>query len=334
MKWDSGSFPLKRVGWALALLAAARGVEAQEPSAPPKGPPQAAAVSVGTVLVPIVVTDEKGRTIPGLKEQDFSLLVEGKAVVLDLFSASDEAPVSFTILVDGSGSMGLAGKLEGARAAIEALVGSAKPGDDFSLHVFSEGAVREIVPFTEDGGRIVRAAATVKPWGKTAFFDALVKMPDRTLLGKNGSRAIVLLTDGIDNASLLTREKMEEVLQGVDVPVYPIGLRTGGLLASPGEPGERDVDVDLLRRIAFETGGRFALVEDPGRLPGAVKEIEKDLRSQYLLGFTPTGVGPVKYRSFSLVISKRIGTYRTRSGYRGTEPPWLDISPKKKGRKT
>jgi len=127
---------------------------------------------------------------------------------------------------------------------------------------------------------------------------------------------------------------MEEVLQGVDVPVYPIGLRTGGLAASRAIRESATWTSILLRRIAFETGGRFALVEDPGRLTDAVKEIEKDLRSQYLLGFTPTGAGPVKYRSFSLVISKRIGTYRARSGYRGTEPPWLDVSPKKKGKKT
>jgi Ca-activated chloride channel family protein len=316
-------------------LAAARGVAAEEPSAPPKGPPQAAAaVSVGYVLVPVVVTDEKGRAISGLREGDFSVLVEGKPVVLDLFAASDEAPVSFTILLDGSGSMGLAGKMEGALAALEALVARGRPGDDYSVQVFAEGTVRELVPFTGDGALVVRAARGVKPYGKTAFFDALAKMPDRTLLGRNGSRAIVLLTDGIDNASVLSREHLAELLQGLDVPVYPIGLRAAAAGPARGEPGERDVDVELLRRIAFETGGRFALVEEPEKLAAAVGEIEKDLRSQYLLGFTPTGAGPVKYRTLSVTIGQRIGTYRTRSGYRGTEPPWLQVPPKKKGNKT
>jgi Ca-activated chloride channel homolog len=332
MKWNAGAFPLRRVAPALALaLLAARGAAAQEPSAPPK---TAAAVSVGYVLVPVVVTDEKGRTIPGLKERDFALLVEGKPVVLDLFSASDDAPVSFAILLDGSGSMGLAGKMEGALAALEALVSRARPGDDFSLHVFAEGTVRELVPFTGDGPGVMRAARAVKPYGKTAFFDALAKMPDRTLLGKNGSRAIVLLTDGIDNASVLSREHLTELLQGLDVPVYPIGLRAPASGPARGEPGERDVDIDLLRRIAFETGGRFSLADEPEKLPAAVGEIEKDLRSQYLLGFTPTGAGPVKYRNLSVTIGQRIGTYRTRSGYRGTEPPWLQAAPKKKGKKT
>ena len=301
---------------------------------PSEAPKKTEAVSVGYVLVPVVVTDGKGRTLAGLKARDFTLAVEDRPVALDLFAASDDAPVSFTILLDGSGSMALAGKLDGARAALEALLAEAKPGDDFSLHIFAEGAVRELVPFTSDGVRLLAAARTVKPWGKTAFFDALAKTPDRTLLGKNGSRAIVLLTDGIDNASLLTREQLTEILQGVDVPVYPIALRTASSGFSPGDVREHDVDVELLRRIAFETGGRLAVVEEAGMLLSAVREIERDLRSQYLLGFTPTGSGPVKYRRISLIIEGHIGTYRTRSGYRGTEPPWIELVPRKKGKKS
>jgi Ca-activated chloride channel homolog len=318
----------------LALLFGAAPVAALESVLADQPPMKTAAVSVGYVLVPVVVTDKKGRTIAGLREKDFTLVIEDRPVALDLFTASDDAPVSFTILLDGSGSMGLAGKMEGARAALEELVSHARPDDDFSLHVFAEGAVHELVPFTSDGARLVRAALNVRPYGKTAFFDALAKMPDRTLLGKNGSRAIVLLTDGIDNASVLTRERLEELLQGVDVPVYPIGLRTAPDSFGPGGPGEHDVNVELLKRIAFVTGGRVALVGEPEKLAAAIREIEKDLRSQYLLGFTPTGAGPVKYRSIALVIAGRIGTYRTRSGYRGTEPPWLESASKKKGKKT
>ncbi len=317
---------------ALALAAAPSRGRAEAPA--DQTPKKSAEVSVGYVLVPVVVTDAKGRTVAGLKERDFTLVVEGRPVALDLFAASTDAPVSFTILLDGSGSMALAGKMEGARAALEALVARARPDDDFALYVFAEGAVRELVPFTRDGVRLVRAAAGVKPYGKTAFFDALAKMPDRSLLGKNGARAIVLLTDGIDNASRLTRETLQEYLEGIDVPVYPIGLRTTSTAFGPGDPGEHDVDVTLLKRVAFQTGGRFSVVEEAGMLPEAVREIEKDLRSQYLLGFTPTGTGPVKYRPISLVVTGRIGTYRIRSGYRGTEPPWKETLTKKKGKNT
>ncbi len=312
----------------LALFAGA-------PQAPPaEAPKKDAAVSVGYVLVPVVVTDAKGRSIAGLRQRDFTVVVEDRPVMIDLFAASGDAPVSFTVLLDGSGSMALAGKMDGARAALEALVAQARPDDDFALFLFAEGAVREMVPFTSDGERLVRAARSIKPYGKTAFFDALARMPDQTLRGKNGSRAIVLLTDGIDNASVLTREQLTELLQGVDVPVYPIALRTAASGFGPGDPQEHDVDVNLLKRIAFETGGRLAVVEEPGMLAGAIREIGKDLRSQYLLGFTPTGTGPVKYRQISLMIAGRIGTYRTRSGYRGTEPPWIQTASPKKGKKT
>jgi Ca-activated chloride channel family protein len=318
----------------LAALALSAGPAlADGPQAPPaEAQKQTAAVSVGYVLVPVVVTDGKGRAIGELKERDFTLLVDWRPVGLDFFAASDVAPVSFTILLDGSGSMGLAGKMDGARAALRALVAQALPGDDFSLQVFAEGAVREVVPFTTDGQRIIRAAEKVKPWGKTAFFDALAKMPDRSLLGANGSRAIVILTDGFDNASVLSRERLSEILDGIDVPVYPVGLRTEGPPES-GRTREHDLDLDLLKRIAFQTGGRLAVTEDPKDLAAAIREFEKDLRSQYLLGFTPTGSGPVKYRAISVMVGKRIGAIRTRSGYRGTEPPWTDEPERKKGSK-
>src|SRR5450759_2168602 len=157
-------------------------------------------IAVGYVLVPFVVTRLKGLPLRDLHEQDVTLLVDGKPVKTDLFARSDDAPVSFTILLDGSGSMGLAGKLEGARAAVKALVDQRIPGDDFALFVFSEGTVREHVSFTGDTARLVSAVNSVTPFGRTAFFDALAKMPDKSLLGRNGSRAIILITDGIDNA--------------------------------------------------------------------------------------------------------------------------------------
>ena len=143
----------------------------------------------------------------------------------DLFEERRRA-VSFSLLLDGSGSMGLVGKMKAARAAVRALVAQKLPGDDFALYVFSSGEVREIVPFTADTAKLIAAVDAVTPHGRTAFYDALARMPDRTLLGRNGSRAIVLLTDGIDNASELSRDDLAALLEGVDVPVYPIGLRS------------------------------------------------------------------------------------------------------------
>jgi Ca-activated chloride channel family protein len=296
-------------------------VVAEEAPAPKR---REASVSVGYVLVPFVLTDLNGKPVKGLKQKDVVVLVDGRAVATDLFAASDDAPVSFTILLDGSGSMGLVGKMDGAKAAVRELVAQQRPGDDFALFVFSEGAVREVVSFTTEGKRIVQAVDEVHPFGKTAFFDALVKMPEKSLQGRNGARAIILLTDGLDNASTLTRDDVAVILQAIDVPVYPVGLRSPG---SPtdvieGRNPEAFLNLEILGHIARLTGGRLAILNDPGQLPEAVRLIEKDLRAQYLVGFSPTGRGPVKYRRISLRISGPARPVRVRAGYTGTLPPF------------
>ena len=280
-------------------------------------------VDVGYVLVPFIVTDLKGLPVRDLRARDVTLLVDGVPVKTDLFAHSDDAPVSFTILLDGSGSMGLAGKFEGARAAVHALVDQKLPGDDFALFVFSEGAVRESVPFTEDTARVIAAVNAVKPFGKTAFFDALAKMPDKSLLGRNGSRALILLTDGIDNASTLSRDELAALLEGVDVPVYPIGLRSPGSPVSPapGQTAEGLLNLEILGHVARITGGRLSIVDDAARLPDSVRLIEKDLRAQYLIGFTALGTGPARFHRISLRLSGPVRAIRVRAGYRGPSPP-------------
>jgi VWFA-related protein len=281
-------------------------------------------VSVGYVMVPFVLTDLKGKPVADLREKDVTLLVDGQPVLTDLFSRSDDAPVSFTILLDASGSMGLVGKMEGARAAVRALVRQRLPGDDFSLYVFSSGEVRGVVPFTPDVGTLLAAVDAVTPQGRTAFYDALARMPDRTLLGRNGSRAIILLTDGIDNASTLTRDDLAALLEGVDVPVYPIGLRSPGapLAPPPGVTPEAMLNLEILAHVARLSGGLLAIVDEAAQLPAAITRIEKDLRSQYLMGFTPTGAGPVRFRRITLRLSGSARPVRVRAGYRGTLPPF------------
>lgn len=281
------------------------------------------AVDVGYVIVPFVVTGRDGRPVTTLRERDVSLYVGGNRVRTDMFEHAADAPVSFTILLDASGSMGLAGKFQSARLAIRALLESTRPQDDFSLHVFSQGEIREAVPFTRDRNEILRAIETLEPYGKTAFYDALARMPDETILGENGSRAIVLFTDALDNASSMTRNELTSILQGVDVPVYAMGLRMGREAASESDPRKREElsDLQTLERIAEVSGGRVAIGTSAGELIHAIKAMDRDLRSQYLLGFSPTGRGPVRFRSIEVRLARGLQNVRVRAGYRGTEPP-------------
>jgi VWFA-related protein len=287
-------------------------------------------VSVSYVMVPFTALSTKGVPITDLKAKEVSLLVDGKKVQTDMFELSMNAPVSWTILLDGSGSMGLAGKMDAAKAVINALTARRKTGDDFALYVFdSQGHANEMVPFTDNPAAITRAVDVVKPWGKTAFFDALAEMPERSELGRNPSRAIILLSDGIDNASLMARDEIEKELEGVSIPIYAFGLREPSEQAAKRKAmpiSEEMANIDLLEELAAATGGRLFVGNRPEVLATAMDGIERALRAQYLIGFPPTGKGAVKYRRISLELAGRARSVRVRAGYRGTEPPVLSAA--------
>ncbi len=81
------------------------------------------------------------------------------------------------------------------------------------------------------------------------------------------------------------------------------------------------LNIDILGHVARLSGGILSIVDEATQLPGAIARIEKDLRSQYLLGFTPTGTGPVRFRRITLRLSGSARPVRVRAGYRGTLPP-------------
>jgi VWFA-related protein len=309
---------------AITLLAGAAGAQ---PAAPATDFTEQ--VSVSYVMVPFTPINAKGVPLTGVKRSDVSLLVDGKPVATDMFEVYRNAPVSWTILLDGSGSMALAGKIDAAKAVINTLTARRKEGDDFALYVFdSEGKANELVPFTQNPSAITRALDVVKPWGKTAFFDALAQMPEQSELGRNPSRAIILLSDGIDNASKLTSLQIEQKLEGVAIPIYAFGLREPGEqklapVENTSQISEEMSNIDLLQELASATGGALYVGNRAETLASAMDGIEKVLRAQYLIGFSPTGKGTVKYRRISLKVAGRVRTVRVRAGYRGTEPPVL-----------
>jgi Ca-activated chloride channel family protein len=305
------------IGAALALLAATASAQTAVSTGT-----MSESVSVGYVMIPFTVLGDHGRPITDLRNAEIDLMVDGTPVRSDMFEKSQNAPVSFTILLDGSGSMALAGKMDSARAAIGALIAHRRPGDDFALYVFAESQAREVTPFTEHPADITNALAKVAPYGKTAFFDALATMPERSRLGRNPSRAIILLSDGIDNASSLTRAQLAQQLQGISVPIYSLGLREPAPQTDNRKrPREDTSDIGLLNEIATLTGGKLYLGTTPQQIAEAVSHIEDDLRAQYLIGFAPTGKGAIKYRTISLKLTGRARAVRVRAGYLGTEPP-------------
>jgi VWFA-related protein len=277
--------------------------------------------TVGTeyVLLPVLVFDKKGRFVDGLTKKDFRVRVETTPVELDTFERDDRAPVSMAFLVDTSGSMDLAGKLDHAKKAIRAIVQARLPGDDFALFAFSEGKVEMVADFSSDSARLFRALDELEAAGQTALFDAVAATP-RLLKGKNAKRAILLFTDGVDNASKLDPTQMAEIMQQVSTPVYAFGMKNVmyDLLT---EQQRQELFVENLRMLSASSGGKMYLVGGEEDLRPLAAKVNSEVRRQYILGFSPSGRGELKYRVVFVSVAKK-GNWivRTRRGYRGTAP--------------
>ena len=293
---------------------------------PAQSPPQEQEVPTFTesagseyVLLPVIVLDRKGRFVDGLTKRDFRVRVETTPVVLDTFERDDGAPVSMAFLVDTSGSMEIAGKLERAKRAIRSIVDKRQRGDDFALFTFSEGQVRMVAEFSPDPAKLVRALRELSAGGQTALFDAVAATP-KLLKGKNAKRAILLFTDGVDNASKLTPTQMAEILQQVSTPVYAVGMKNV-MYDLLNEEQRRELFVDNLKMLAASSGGRMYMVGGDEDLTSLAGKVSREVRKQYILGFSPSGRGELKYRVVFVSVTKP-GKWlvRTRRGYRGTAP--------------
>ena len=294
-----------------------------------------ATASTEYVSVPVVVRDRKGGFVRDLGRGDFRLWVEGKPVAIENFEKSDRAAVSFAILLDVSGSMKIADKLEHAKDAIRHLIRLRRPGDEFCLLTFSEEEIRIVAEFSTDPGPLLRQLFFLQPLGKTALFDAVAETA-ATLGGKNAKKAILLFTDGVDNASQLKEEELRRVMENESVPVYAIGMKNSSFDVL-SEQQRKELSVSALDLVARASGGRMFLVSGDTDLRPISEAIDGELRRVYLLGFEPGGGDDIRYRPI-LVTVRGGGTrvIRARQGYRGTaarELPGSEVAPRQKGRK-
>ena len=301
------------------VLCAAGSLAAQQPGQPPELPSYSESAGSEYVMLPVVVFDHKGRFAEGLSKNDFRVRADGVPVEVDTFERDDNAPVSFAFLIDTSGSMRLADKLGASKRAVRKILELRRPGDDFALFAFAEDEVRLVSEFSTDPERLLGALASLEAEGRTALFDAVAATPTRMMKGRNSKRAIVLFTDGVDNASKLTSLQMAEILQQVSTPVYPIGMKNAAF-DRLSEQERRDLALDNLKLLASSSGGRLFLVSADDDLRPIAANIFAEVRQQYLLGFAPSGRGELKYRVVVVSVAKKGWTVRARRGYRGTAP--------------
>lgn len=288
------------------------------PQEPPAGSFQDE-VSVGLVLVPVVVRSGGGYA-KNLDVDDFRLLVEGRPALIESFERRSDAPASIVVLQDVSGSME-GEKIALSRHAVRFFLDKALAGDELAVATFAGDMFQVDVPFTANLNVVRESVAGWQAYGTTALHDAVARMPQISLEGRNPKRFALLVTDGVDNASHLTPEQARAVVQEAQLPTYVLGLGSGNPyeLSETGEKIYRYADV--LSLLAAVTGGRYYSIQNAEQLQEALTAILDDVRHQYVLGFS-TGDGAVKFRRLTVEVKGR-GRGQTvvfRRGYKGTPP--------------
>jgi len=271
-------------------------------------------VRVDRVIVPAIVTDKKGRPIQGLKVQDFKLLEDKVPQKIDYFQVDQGDNVSIAFLLDVSGSMRLLDKIGEAREAIRFFLDGLKDGDSAALLIFADGEVQTIAPFGTPPAGILARLEAVKAYGQTALHDAIALAPGLVGADRRGRKAIVLITDGVDNASKVSLFEAMSAARRVDVPIYSIGF--SGSVQSLRDGQDEGSNAEVLKLISTETGGNFFWIDDPDDLKEAIHTVEEDLRSQYVLGYTPPHVKcDGSFRRIDLTVRRDRYRVRTRKGY-------------------
>lgn len=260
-------------------------------------------VDVNLVELYVTVTDRGNQLISGLAQDDFEVLEAGKPQEITKFELVENRPLTIGMLLDTSGSM--AQSLVQAQSAAAGFLRSVLKPRDKAFAVSFASRTRLDMPPTDDAEGVALALSGLQAVGDTALHDAIVHSL-YYFRGMTGQRALVLLSDGDDNASWFKFNDALDYARRSGVAIYAIGFNVPGLGGLRGK----------LEQLAQETGGRVFYANKSEELPGVYAQIEKELRSRYLLTYnaaTPTG--PTGSRA----VEVKVKGYRTRVS-RGVYP--------------
>ncbi len=214
--------PTKLINSVAAMLITTWAVAASAQQPTPSAPPVATfKSSVDLVRVSAVVRDRKGRFVRDLSVRDFEVLDGGVNRRISEFR-HDDSGVSIALLFDISGSM--EAKMGNAREAAEHILSWLNlQGDEAAIFTF-DTRLEEVTPFTAGLQRLPPELSAVEPFGATSLHDAVARTAEKTATREGLRRAVVVLTDGRDNASRLTAGEVSGIASSIDVPVYVIGI--------------------------------------------------------------------------------------------------------------
>ncbi|HEY2381267.1 MAG TPA: VWA domain-containing protein [Terriglobia bacterium] len=282
-------------------------------------------VKVSLVSVGVRVTDSRGRSITGLKAQDFTVFDDGSPQKIEFFSGEDQ-PVTMGILLDHSFSMSYNAKLDRAKEAAQALVRAAHQGSEYFYFPFDEN-VTLAADFTNDPEQVQSAIRQTAIGGGTSLYDAVIQGVTFTSKARLPRQVLVIISDGADQHS---KHRLKEALDAVresEIQIYTIGYfdveeeRQFRLAPTVTLADGREIDNPriVLEKLAQESGGAAFFPRTDAELVRAVDDITNDVRTQYTLAFYPGSSASERYHQLKVAVRGGRYTVRARPGY-GTRP--------------
>lgn len=293
----------KELGYVRALAVLADGSQAEDVQLV-NAPQFISTVRVQAVELPVLVLDRSGKPVEGLKKEDFEVLDEGVPQEILHFSREQDLPIRVGLAIDTSGSM--ENTLPEVQKVVLGFVKNLlRPKDRAFVIAFSDRPAL-LAPFTADFGSLERALVTLRAERETALWDAVIYGVFQ-FSGVRGRKALVVLTDGEDTASRAPFERALDFAQRSGVTVYTIAI---------GVPLTAVKARSQLSRLAKATGGEAFFLPVPPNLGPVYSQIERELRSQYLLAYSSATDAPAgTFRQVTVKVKKPGLTVRTSAGY-------------------
>ena len=262
---------------ALLVLASGSALRAQGPPRPP-----VFGTGIEVINLNVSVTDARGRYITDLTKNDFAVFEDGVRQELSIFNHED-IPISLVLMIDTSASMDE--KLPTARAAAIRFVGTLRPQDNAQVMQFNDRTTI-LQDFVADHGALDSAIGRTEAAGPTALHNALyvaLKELEKQKTQALRRRAIVLLSDGEDTASLVSDDQVLDLARKTEINIYAISLR-------PRRMQDRNAvkfsqAAHLLTALTQDTGGQVHFPNSLSELDAVYDRIAEELRTQYSLGY-------------------------------------------------
>jgi len=300
----------------------------EEPPPPPRRPRAEDSGDVITLEAPLVnvnvsVTDEHGKAVSDLRKEDFLIYEDGVAQQITHFSPVT-APFDLALLLDVSGST--ESKLSVIRRAAQAFVDMIGPEDRMAVFAFAR-RVYEIAPFTNNRFLLKQSIQAIRGGGGTAFYDALWRVLDEVERRPGRRKAIVVMTDGVDNSIRQpwlypTEHTFEELLARVqesDVLIYPIYLDTEYEMVvrqRRESPTSYAVARRQLLALAEYSAGTLYRADTVEDLEGVYQRIADELRTIYSLAYSPSNTArDGKWRTIRVKVLRPGVRVKARRGY-------------------